>query len=1137
MSYIFPYTPRQAHYEDLKASLVGREVLLDELISDLKDQRSSETLQHWMILGMRGMGKSHIITMIYYIVKQDEDLSSAWIPVLMDEEEHGVFALHTLFTRILIKLGEEITNIDRRKSEEIEAKVNFLRDSNWAPDEILDEVVSYLKDYVSESQKRLLVLLENADDLFTKSLPKLNEIKKLRKILQHENFLLLVATSPTFFERISSSKAPLYQFFRIRRLDLLNYKQSVDLLKKWAELDGREDLLVKLKKDDYRLKVLYHLTGGNPRVLLFLYMAIGGQSGIESAVNTFSKLLEEDLSNYYLSRMRDLSNQVQPIVLAMAESDRNLTQAEIARRTFLPMRSIGTAMVRLENENIVRPASEKKGKNTLYTLTDPLFRLWYQWRTSRRDRKVIETLVEFLAIWYKRKELEVWTTGEYELAGVYSKEAINFRGTRKFHCYWEGFQIEGRTFIAECLDKNDYSSLFDTLTFWKECGLETDSIMETAIEDIDKPGGLEEAEEYFAAKLESDPNDLETNLTLGRILIHKGEYLRAEEIFRRALGLNPQDVDAWLNLGHTQLHLKKYAEAEEAFKETLKHRPKDLGLWVLLGGMRGLQKNYSGAEAAIMQALELNPEDTATWEALGAVRSLQDNHKGAEEAFVHAVELNPKDTEALSNLAVSRISQKDFVGAEEAYKRAVELDPKNAEAWRELGHARFHNGKYPEAEEACMHALKLDPKNDLAWHYLGNARGQQKKYSAAEQAFKCAIEINPENSEAWINLGRIRFEQLNYNGAEEACKRGLEIDPEDLRGWLDLGHLRFNQGDFAGAEDALKRALKLDPKNTDAWLNLATTYFRKENYAGAEEVYQHLQQLKPNDAGAWENLAHVRFHQGNYSGVEEACRQALELDPKNASAWGFLGPALYKKGDYTGGEEALKRATQLDPKKPGAWMNIAYWYFKDFRFAEAAEGLMACIRANDKFVHAYAGLCELYLRDSTITEPFVVFERALSLEDTTDEFKSQLHFFRAMIYLHNKNITPFTMDLQIVVNLLDAIEEEKRRTLIGELIKFLVGTTFLDNIEEIRSYIHALKELAPGLASVISPFDHVLNYIGEYFSNNKHKQLPAERAQRILDKLPNELRGPVEEMVEEVKRNILWWERRPKHNQSEKEGK
>jgi hypothetical protein len=133
-----------------------------------------------------------------------------------------------------------------------------------------------------------------------------------------------------------------------------------------------------------------------------------------------------------------------------------------------------------------------------------------------------------------------------------------------------------------------------------------------------------------------------------------------------------------------------------------------------------------------------------------------------------------------------------------------------------------------------------------------------------------------------------------------------------------------------------------------------------------------------------------------------------------------------------------------------------------------------------------------------------------------------------MILLHNNDITPFKMDLKIAVNLLDAIEEEERRTLIGELIEFLVDTTFLENLEEIKHYTHALKELASGLASVISPFDYVLNYIDEYFSNNKHKQSPAERAQRTLDKLPSEIRGPVEEMVHEVKENILWWQKRPK---------
>ena len=199
---------------------------------------------------------------------------------------------------------------------------------------------------------------------------------------------------------------------------------------------------------------------------MFLYMAIYGLGGIETAVVTFSKLLEEDLSNYYLSRMRDLSNQVQPIVLALAESEHNLTQSEIARRTFLPSRSIGTAMVRLENDGIVRPVTSKKGKNTLYTLTDNLFRLWHQYRTSLRERKVIEALVEFLSIWYKKKELEKWAN-ERCLSGIYCKEAIDFRKSEKFHSYWKNFEIE-EDYVMEYLAKQDYHSLFETLGFFKE---------------------------------------------------------------------------------------------------------------------------------------------------------------------------------------------------------------------------------------------------------------------------------------------------------------------------------------------------------------------------------------------------------------------------------------------------------------------------------------------------------------------------------------------------------------------------------------------------------------------------------------------------------------------------------------------
>ena len=128
MATIFPYTPRKASYDTLASTLVARGAFLDELISNLREQAEVETLQHWRILGTRGMGKSHIITMIYYMVKQDDFLNKKWIPILMNEEEQGVFSLHTLFARILTKLGEEIARSEKPKGEAIKEILDSLRD-------------------------------------------------------------------------------------------------------------------------------------------------------------------------------------------------------------------------------------------------------------------------------------------------------------------------------------------------------------------------------------------------------------------------------------------------------------------------------------------------------------------------------------------------------------------------------------------------------------------------------------------------------------------------------------------------------------------------------------------------------------------------------------------------------------------------------------------------------------------------------------------------------------------------------------------------------------------------------------------------------------------------------------------------
>jgi len=572
----YPYSPRKADFEQLSYSFVARESLLEELIVAIREQADVEALQHWMILGMRGMGKSHLIALVYQTVKNSVDLNRHWVPLLMHEEEQSVFSLHTLFIRFLIQLGEEIAHTDKKKSEAISDFLDRLRNENKTQEEILESVVAFLKDFVKETGKRLLVFMENSDDIFSHYISKKNDIKKFRNILQHDNFMLLIATSPTFFDKISKPSAPLYQFFRIRNLELLTLKQSVDLMNRWRksdpQLSEKNSPSFQFDKDDYKLRALYHLTGGNPRVLLFLYMAIKGQDGIQSAVETFSKLLEEDLSTYYLSRLRDLSNQVQPIVLALAESDRNLTQKEISQKTFLPMKSIGTAMLRLEKEGLVRPVTEKKGKNTFYTLTDQLFRLWHQWRISAYNKEIIKAVVMCVAVWYKKEEFEQWSMSS-GIIGIYSKEALQYRGTEHFKNLWEPLHKESETTIIRYLEKEDYQGLDKKLAMLQEAGIEPGKLLKKVVGELE----------------------------------HKGDIDNALKIAEKRLENNKEDKDAWVDLARLRFNQANYAGAEAALRKAVKLDPKNAEAWKWLGIVRFMQKNYPGAEIAFHKHIIINP--------------------------------------------------------------------------------------------------------------------------------------------------------------------------------------------------------------------------------------------------------------------------------------------------------------------------------------------------------------------------------------------------------------------------------------------------------------------------------------------------------------------------------------------------
>ena len=1085
----YPYSPRKADFEQLSYSFVARESLLEELIAAIREQADAEALQHWMILGMRGMGKSHIIALIYQTVKNSVDLNQRWIPLLMHEEEQSVFSLHTLFIRFLTQLAEEIAHTDKKNSEAIFNFLDMQRNGNKTQEEILESVVAFLKDFVRETGKRLLVFMENSDDIFSRSISKKNDIKKFRNILQHDKFMLLIATSPTFFDKISKPSAPLYQFFRIRSLERLTYEQSVDLMNRWrksdTQLSEKNSSSFQFDKDDYKLRALYHLTGGNPRVLLFLYMAIKGQDGIQSAVEIFSKLLEEDLSNYYLSRLRDLSNQVQPIILALAESDKNLTQKEISQKTFLPMKSIGTAMLRLEKESLIRPVTEKKGKNTLYTLTDHLFRLWYQWRISAYNKEIIKAVVMCVAVWYKKEELEQWSISN-DILGMHCKEALQYRRTEHFKNLWEPLHKESETTIIRYLEKEDYQGLDKKLAILQETGIEPGKLLKKIAGDLEDKGDIDNALKIAEKRLENNKENKDAWVDLARLRFKQKNHAGAEAALEKAVELAPNDAEAWIFLGRARGAQENHAGAEAAFEKAVELDPKDAEAWKCLGHARDDQKNYAGAEAALEKAVELAPNDAEAWIFLGRARGAQENHAGAEAALEKAVELAPKGAEAWIFLGRARGAQENHAGAEAAFEKAVELDPKDAEAWKWLGVARFMQENYPGAEAAFEKAVELAPKDAGAWKWLGRARFMQENHAGAEAAFEKAVELAPKDAEAWKCLGHARDDQKNYAGAEAALEKAVELAPKDAGAWEWLGNARGNQKNYAGAEAAFEKAVELDPKDAEAWKCLGHARDDQKNYAGAEAALEKAVELAPNDAEAWIFLGRARGAQENHAGAEAAFEKAVELDPKDAEAWKWLGVARFMQENYPGAEVAFHKHIIINPFEK----------------------------------EVYGDLLEVLANDDRVPDILPILDNALYLKDAKIDFKAVIHFIRAFAFLYQQDRTPFIKDLNDATEHLEELVEEKKHEVLGMVIDLLTDTLQKKNIRIHRAYIAELRNISTELSGVFRPMDHVLDYFEVIFSAEKDKKAKTNKARRIIDSITDEIRGPVEKMIEKIKGHL-----------------
>ena len=678
-TFLSRFTPSLMPKEVLEDIFVQRERLAARTVRSVQESALTGPPSHTLFVGPRGIGKTHLLSLVYHRLKDTEELQGrlavAWLP----EDEGGI----TSFLDFLLAALQALMRDDPALTPWLAPRLDALYDSASAEPEAMD----LLREAVGD--RSLLLLAENLDDIFA-GLKDAGQ-KALRSFLQETRFVTLVMTSQGLFSGVSRHSSPFYGFFRVEHLAGLSLTEAVDLLTKIARYEGKPDLVTFLQSPSGRARVraVDHLVAGNPR-LYVIFSEFLTRDALDELVPPFLDMLD-DLTPYYQAKMRSLSPQQRKIVDFLSGIQGALPVKEIARRTLIGATTVAPQLKLLRESGYVRIAYSQ-GRETYYELKEPLMRLCLDVKKQRGEP--IKLFVEFLRLWCPPDELERRLANlpvDAPFARASLREALRLSAS------------EENPLLAAC--RADYTM------YLKQGNQERAA---EVLEEMQAIGGLTDP------TLSMQPTQAKSGkvsewLNTAKRLFNLGHYEELLAASEQYLATNYKDPDAWYSKGISLLYLGRFEEALMAYEQCLAMSPLYAAAWYGKGTALGSLGRPAEALISYEQCLVLNPERTDAWYNKGVALDNQGSWMEALAAYEQCLTLDSSHADAWNNKGVMLASLGRLEEALTTWERCLDLNIENADAWSNKGVAFLRLGCFEEALEAFNYAIQLQPKQ-AKWH-------------------------------------------------------------------------------------------------------------------------------------------------------------------------------------------------------------------------------------------------------------------------------------------------------------------------------------------------------------------------------------------------------------------------------------
>ena len=379
------YNPGFLTDDQIVESFCVRTSEFESIIESLRDL-SANSNSHSLVVGPRGSGKTHLLRRVAAELRRDAELRGLF-PIVFAEESYEVTTAGEFWLECLGHLAAQAPAAERGNLSLTHGELRSVQD-----DQILAErCLGSLLDFADRHEQRLLLLVENLNMLFS-DMRDPDAGWRLRKTLQTEPRVILLASATSRFDEIDDPEHALFDLFRVIALRPLDTEECQTL---WEAISTEPPT-------PRAVRPLAILTGGNARLLAIIARFGGGQSFRTLMTNLLD--LVDDHTEYFKSHLESLPTQERRVYLALARLWKPATAREIADLARLDTNRSSALLARLVGRGAVTTERDTERQKRYY-LAERLYNIYYLLRRGSGSDRLVRALIDFMISLYSPSDL------------------------------------------------------------------------------------------------------------------------------------------------------------------------------------------------------------------------------------------------------------------------------------------------------------------------------------------------------------------------------------------------------------------------------------------------------------------------------------------------------------------------------------------------------------------------------------------------------------------------------------------------------------------------------------------------------------------------------------------------------------